>query len=91
MVENRNETANENQNEMTETEKMDPEELAEKTEAAAEAEASGENPPDEGAAPSGEPEQMVEIVGRLRAMSPLYDDFIKGVETVGGCENCPIR
>ncbi len=26
---------------------------------------------------------LVEIVGKLRAMSPLYDDFIKGVETVG--------
>ncbi len=26
---------------------------------------------------------LVEIVARLRAMSPLYDDFIKGVETVG--------
>ena len=36
-------------------------------------------------------DSLVEIVGRLRAMSPLYDDFIKGVETVGGCENCPIR
>ena len=26
---------------------------------------------------------LVEIVSRLRAMSPLYDDFIHGVETVG--------
>ena len=73
MVENRNETANENQNEMTETEKRDPEELAEKTEAAVEAEASGENPPDEGAAPSGEPEQMVEIVGlRFKKSGKIY-------------------
>ena len=28
-------------------------------------------------------DSLVEIVGRLRAMSPLYDDFIHGVETVG--------
>ena len=26
---------------------------------------------------------LKEIVARLRAMSPLYDDFIKGVETIG--------
>ena len=28
-------------------------------------------------------DSLVEIVGRLRAMSPLYSDFLKGVETVG--------
>ena len=28
-------------------------------------------------------DSLVEIVARLRAMSPLYDDFIHGVETVG--------
>jgi cysteine desulfurase len=28
-------------------------------------------------------DNLVEIVAKLRAMSPLYDDFIKGVETVG--------
>ena len=28
-------------------------------------------------------DSLVEIVARLRAMSPLYDDFLKGVETVG--------
>ena len=27
--------------------------------------------------------RLVEIVDRLRAMSPLYEDFLKGVETVG--------
>ena len=28
-------------------------------------------------------DSLVEIVARLRAMSPLYDDFVHGVETVG--------
>ena len=28
-------------------------------------------------------DSLVEIVARLRSMSPLYDDFVKGVETVG--------
>ena len=28
-------------------------------------------------------DNLVEIVARLRAMSPLYSDFLKGVETVG--------
>ena len=28
-------------------------------------------------------DSLVEIVNRLRAMSPLYSDFLKGVETVG--------
>ena len=28
-------------------------------------------------------DSLVEIVGRLRDMSPLYEDFLKGVETVG--------
>ena len=28
-------------------------------------------------------DSLVEIVARLRAMSPLYSDFLKGVETVG--------
>ena len=28
-------------------------------------------------------DSLVEIIARLRAMSPLYDDFIHGVETVG--------
>ena len=28
-------------------------------------------------------DSLVEIVGRLREMSPLYEDFLKGVETVG--------
>jgi len=28
-------------------------------------------------------DSLLEIVGRLRAMSPLYSDFLKGVETVG--------
>ena len=35
-------------------------------------------------------DSLVEIVARLRAMSPLYDDFIKGVETVGTEESCPV-
>lgn len=35
-------------------------------------------------------DSLVEIVTKLRAMSPLYDDFIKGVETVGTEEACHI-
>ena len=31
---------------------------------------------------------LVDTVSRLRAMSPLYDDFLKGVETVGTDESC---
>ncbi len=34
-------------------------------------------------------DSLVEIVGRLRAMSPLYDDFLKGVGTESSCTNCP--
>ena len=36
-------------------------------------------------------DSLVEIVGRLRAMSPLYDDFLKGVGTETSCANCPRR
>ena len=36
-------------------------------------------------------DSLVEIIARLRAMSPLYDDFLKGVETVGTEEACAIR
>ena len=36
-------------------------------------------------------DSLVEIVSRLRAMSPLYDDFLKGVETEGSCENCHLH
>ena len=28
-------------------------------------------------------DSLVEIVAKLRSMSPLYSDFLKGVETVG--------
>lgn len=31
---------------------------------------------------------LVETVSKLRAMSPLYDDFLNGVETVGTDESC---
>ncbi len=36
-------------------------------------------------------DSLVEIVGRLRAMSPLYDDFLKGVGTESNCKNCTRR
>lgn len=32
---------------------------------------------------------LVEIVARLRAMSPLYDDFLKGQDTESTCGTCP--
>ena len=32
---------------------------------------------------------LVEIVARLRAMSPLYDDFLKGQTTESTCGTCP--
>ena len=35
-------------------------------------------------------DSLIEIVSKLRAMSPLYDDFIKGVETIGTEESCPV-
>ncbi len=34
---------------------------------------------------------LVDTVSRLRAMSPLYDDFLKGVETVGTDDSCHIH
>ncbi len=34
---------------------------------------------------------LVEIVGKLRAMSPLYDDFIRGEATESTCPACPAR
>ena len=34
---------------------------------------------------------LVEIVAKLRAMSPLYSDFLKGVETEGSCESCHLH
>ena len=36
-------------------------------------------------------DSLVEIVTKLRAMSPLYDDFIKGVETKGTDESCHLH
>ncbi len=36
-------------------------------------------------------DNLVEIVARLREMSPLYDDFLKGVETEGSCESCHLH
>lgn len=36
-------------------------------------------------------DSLVEIVARLREMSPLYDDFLKGVETEGSCESCHLH
>ena len=36
-------------------------------------------------------DSLVEIVARLRAMSPLYDDFIKGEATASSCPACPTR
>ena len=36
-------------------------------------------------------DSLVEIVARLRAMSPLYDDFLKGVETESSCESCHLH
>lgn len=34
-------------------------------------------------------DSLVEIVARLRAMSPLYDDFLKGEVTDSTCPACP--
>ena len=34
---------------------------------------------------------LAEIVGKLRAMSPLYDDFIRGEATESTCPACPAR
>ena len=34
---------------------------------------------------------LVEIVGMLRDMSPLYDDFLKGAPTDSTCPACPAR
>ena len=36
-------------------------------------------------------DSLVEIVGMLRAMSPLYDDFLKGETTASRCPACPAR
>ena len=36
-------------------------------------------------------DSLVEIVGKLRAMSPLYDDFIRGEATESTCPACPAR
>ncbi len=34
---------------------------------------------------------LAEAVSRLRAMSPLYEDFLKGVETVGTDDSCHLH
>ena len=34
---------------------------------------------------------LKEIVAKLRAMSPLYDDFLKGETTASSCPACPVR
>ncbi len=36
-------------------------------------------------------DNLVQIVAKLRAMSPLYDDFIKGETTTSSCPACPAR